>query len=97
MIFQIFGQSHLRAGSRCRGLRNKSIFSDVSHQKDTSRKPVCLNNARIIATWHLNAETGQLECTWKADDELGPGSSWLRAMERWGTMLAVYQQGRFAA
>lgn len=51
--------------------------------------------ARLTAIWHVNPETGRIECRWTNDsDEI---ARWLSRpwIERAGLILAAAQQSRF--
>lgn len=55
------------------------------------------NRNRMVAVWRVNGETGRLECSWKPEGEVVIEHGSRSLIERTGLLLAVYQQGRFAA
>jgi hypothetical protein len=51
----------------------------------------------MVAAWRVSEETGRLECVWTTDTDPDTSGGLSQMIERAGLMLAVYQQGRFAA
>lgn len=98
MTFHFFAlKGHLRRAPvgtpkcNCTAADLRSGHDQVPVQAADTRR------ARMVAVWRVNGETGRLECSWKAEGEPGIEGGLRSWIERTGLLLAVYQQGRFAA
>lgn len=98
MNLRFFALRGSRYSLRIAPPKRNPAFADLRREHDRLyKKPSATNRTRMVAAWRVSEETGRLECVWTTDTDPDTSGGLSQMIERAGLMLAVYQQGRFAA